>query len=86
MKYQGARELEAEIGPVGYLAFPWNIGKAHRRGILVHVYTIDKLWHFRMFSVSGSDGFFTNRPDKLIKYYGKRIYANPEEILKRYDK
>ncbi len=81
-----ARDVDASIGPVGYLAFPWNIGAAHRRGMLVHVYTIDRVLHFRLFSlVAGADGFFTNRPDVLIEYYGKLLSARPEMMLQGYD-
>ena len=51
-----ARMLEAEIGPSGYLAYPWNIGPAHRMGKVVFVYTIDKQWHFALFSFSALTG------------------------------
>ncbi|TAL32740.1 MAG: glycerophosphodiester phosphodiesterase [Spirochaetes bacterium] len=72
------------VGPVGYLAFPWNIGKAHKKGLLVHVYTINELAHFRLFSFFGADGLFTDRCDQLLAYQGRVLPAPPADILKKY--
>jgi glycerophosphoryl diester phosphodiesterase len=79
-----ARSLDAEIGPSGYLAYPWNVGAAHRRGTLVFVYTIDKSWHFALFSFFGIDGMITNRCDAYLDFIGREAQADPREFLKQY--
>src|SRR5690606_1333200 len=32
------------IGPIGFLAWPWNTGHAHKRGLIVHPYVINESW------------------------------------------
>jgi glycerophosphoryl diester phosphodiesterase len=59
------------IGPVGYLGWPWNIGPAHRAGLVVHVYTINESWQFKLLSRFGSDGFFTDRSDRAVELLGR---------------
>lgn len=66
-----AKELGHGVGPVGYLAWPWYTGPAHRQGLLIHHYTINAKWQMRMLNFFGSDGFFTDRPDQLMLFYGK---------------
>ncbi|MCR9143665.1 MAG: glycerophosphodiester phosphodiesterase [bacterium] len=66
-----ASELAEGVGPVGYLAWPWYTGPAHRKGLLIHHYTINAKWQMRLLNFFGSDGFFTDRPDQLMLYYGK---------------
>jgi glycerophosphoryl diester phosphodiesterase len=66
-----ARELGDGVGPVGYLAWPWYTGPAHRKGLLIHHYTINAKWQMRLLNFFGSDGFFTDRPDQLMLFYGK---------------
>jgi hypothetical protein len=48
------------------------------------VYTINVNWQFRLFSFCGADGFFTDRCDALMRYYGKRNLPNPDDILARW--
>ncbi|PKL39871.1 MAG: glycerophosphodiester phosphodiesterase [Spirochaetae bacterium HGW-Spirochaetae-1] len=59
----------AGVGPVGYLGWPWNTAKAHEKNLLVHIYTINENWQYRLFSWFGADGFFTNRSDQLASFY-----------------
>lgn len=66
-----ARGVAEGVGPVGYLAWPWYTGPAHRAGLLVHHYTINAKWQMRLLSFFGSDGFFTDRADQLMLFYGK---------------
>ena len=54
------------IGSVGYLAWPWNTGRAHRQGFVVHPYTINEVWQMRLVSFFGADGIFTDRPDAAL--------------------
>ncbi len=74
----------AGIGPVGYVAYPWNLGAAHRAGLIVHVYTVDAPWQFSALNFFGSDGFFTNRCDLLMEYYGRRPGMAPGDILEKF--
>jgi len=59
----------AGVGPVGYLGWPWNTAKAHEKNLLVHIYTINEGWQYRLFSWFGADGFFTNRCGQLASFY-----------------
>lgn len=72
------------VGPVGYIAWPWNISKAHKRGLIVHVYTIDALWQARLVNLFGADGIFTDRCDMLLRHYGRDNKTDPAEILRKY--
>ena len=80
-----ARALDAEIGPSGYLAYPWNVGAAHRAGRVVFVYTIDKTWHFMLFSFFGIDGMITNRCDAYLDFIGRGASAEPSKLLEQYE-
>ncbi len=79
-----AAGLGAGIGPVGYLGYPGNIGKAHRRGMCVHIYTINVKWQMRLFSFFGADGFFTDRCDVLMSFYGRKPKAGIPQLLDGY--
>jgi glycerophosphoryl diester phosphodiesterase len=61
------------------MVWPWYTGQAHRAGLLVHPWTIDDRWEMRMVSLFGADGFFTNRPDLALLFYGRadRIDLKP---------
>ena len=80
---EDAGQVGQGIGPVALIAWPWNVGKAHRAGLHVHVYTVDAPAAFRVFSFFGVDGFFTNHCDLLLRYYGKRVGPAPDTILSR---
>lgn len=80
-----ARALDAEMGLSGYLAFPWNVGAAHRAGSVVFVYTIDKKWHFMLFTLFGIDGMITNRCDAYLDFIGRGVTAEPSRLLEQYD-
>jgi glycerophosphoryl diester phosphodiesterase len=69
------------VGPVGYIAWPWNIGKAHKKGLIVHVYTINALWQARLVNLFGADGIFTDRCDMLLRHYGRDTKTDPADIL-----
>lgn len=66
-----AASLNAGLGPVGYLGYPWHTGPAHRAGRLVHVYTINQKWQLWLLSQFGADGFFTDRSEMMLEYYGR---------------
>ena len=79
-----AVEAGGGIGPTGYLCWPWNIGKAYAAGLVVHFYTINSDWQYRMLTFFGADGFFTDRCDRLLRFYGRKSAAEPEAILVKY--
>jgi glycerophosphoryl diester phosphodiesterase len=58
--------------PNRYLTtWPWYTGQAHRAGLLVHPWTVDDRWEMWMVSLFGADGFFTNRPELALLFYGR---------------
>ena len=66
--------------PNRYLTtWPWYARQAHRAGLLVHPWTVDDRWEMWMVSLFGADGFFTNRPDLALRFYGRadHIDLNP---------
>ena len=79
-----ASGIADSVGPVGYIAWPWNIRKAHKARLIVHVYTINALWQVRLVNLFGADGIFTDRCDMLLKHYGRDSKENPADILKKY--
>lgn len=56
-----AKSVADGIGPVGYIAMPWNLLEAHQEELFVHVYTIDISWQMKLLRLFGADGFFSNR-------------------------
>lgn len=60
------------IGPIGFLAWPWRVGPAHRAGLIVHPYVINVPWQMRLLSFFGADGFFTDVPEVALQVYGGR--------------
>jgi len=66
-----ATRIEAGLGPVGYLAWPWYAGPAHRQGRLLHYYTINTRWQLWLLSQFGADGFFTDRAELALEYFGR---------------
>ena len=76
-----AAKVGADIGPAGTLCWPWNVGSAHRRGLVVHAFTLDAPWQFRLMTWFGVDGCFTNRCDALMTYYGKPPAKTAGEVL-----
>jgi glycerophosphoryl diester phosphodiesterase len=79
-----AATIADAVGPVGYIAWPGNIRKAHKAGLIVHVYTINALWQVRLVNLFGADGIFTDRCDMLLRHYGRDLKVDPASILKKY--
>lgn len=68
---QTAADTGHGIGPIGFLAWPWNTGPAHRDGLLVHPYVINESWQMRLLTLFGVDGFFTDRPQQALALFGR---------------
>lgn len=78
-----AKKYDADLGPSGYQAWPWRTGEAHRNGVLVHHYTLNKPWQMRLLRFFGTDGIFTNRTDLALKLYRRQKMQPLEEYFKR---
>jgi glycerophosphoryl diester phosphodiesterase len=63
----------------------WMNHRAHKKGLLVHAYTVDEREDFAALCDRGVDGFFTNRPEELLNHYGRRPKDSKAEIFKRYN-
>jgi glycerophosphoryl diester phosphodiesterase len=70
--------------PKRYLTtWPWYTGQAHRAGLLVHPWTVDDRWEMWMVSLSGADGFFTNRPELALRFYGTADHIDFKPMWER---
>jgi glycerophosphoryl diester phosphodiesterase len=78
---QRAAAIDAHIGPHGVLATSKNVREAHQLGLRVHPWTIDLRTMFAVLARNGADGFFTNRTDKLLKFYGRKISGSIDSHL-----
>ena len=47
------------------------VDDAHKRGLKVYVYTVDKLSDIKMLKAMGVDGIFANNPEQARKYLNK---------------
>jgi len=74
----------ASLGADSYmeLAKPWMNQLTHEKGMFVHVYTVDDAGDMKRLDEDGVDGFFTNRPDVLLKYYGRPATDSVEKTLR----
>ena len=77
-----ARSLGSGIGPAGYYGFAWYTGPAHRSGLIVHPYTINKAWQMRLLKQSGVDGIFTDASHIALPILKGRPPLDVEQIMK----
>lgn len=66
-----AKSLGSGIGPVGYYAYPWHTRRAHAAGLIVHPYTLNKVWQLRLARWFGADGVFTDRCELAVPLLGR---------------
>jgi len=57
------------------------VRRAHRRDLLVHVYTLDDASDFRRYLDRGVDGIFTNDPTALLDTLGRPVDSRVEAVL-----
>lgn len=76
----------AEGGEQSYmdLVKPWMNRLTHDRGLIIHPYTVDAAADFKAISAAGVDGFFTNRPAELLRYYERPAKEDSDALLKRH--
>jgi glycerophosphoryl diester phosphodiesterase len=90
-RWQGWLDITEEvadgIGPKGHVSFPWYIGAAHKRGLFVFPYVINRSWQLKIFSWFSADGYITDRPEMLANFYdrvqefGENVGEFGDEIL-----
>lgn len=78
-----ASELAAGMGPVGTAVYPWRVGAAHRAGLLVHPYTINKAWQMGLARLLSVDGMFTDEPGMLLGQLGRPSADDEATLLGR---
>ncbi|CAD5105938.1 glycerophosphodiester phosphodiesterase [Zestomonas carbonaria] len=66
------------------LTQPWMNRMTQDKGMLVHVYTVDDEVDFARLSEAGVDGFFSNRPDALLRFVGRAPEQDVKAILERH--
>lgn len=80
-------EIADGIGPKGHVSLPWYIGAAHKRGLFVFPYVINRSWQLKVLSWFSADGYITDRPKLLTNFYdrareiGESVGEISEEIL-----
>lgn len=62
---------------------PWMNKMTHDEGMVVHGYTVDEVVDFKALSQQGVDGFFTNRADVLLEFYGRKPAVSLDDTLTR---
>ncbi|MBL8021288.1 MAG: hypothetical protein JNM27_16580 [Leptospirales bacterium] len=78
-----AVQMDAHLGPVGYLGWSWYTGPAHRAGRLVHIYTINSTWQLWLLNQFGVDGFFTDRTELALEFFARAPKPDVEAVFSR---
>jgi hypothetical protein len=50
---------------------------------VVHPWTVDDRWEMWIVSFFGADGFFTNRPDLALLFYGRADHVDLKPMWER---
>ncbi|KAF1061552.1 MAG: Glycerophosphodiester phosphodiesterase [Pseudomonas citronellolis] len=64
------------------LVQPWMNQMTHDKGLFIHAYAVDSPDDFAPLAQAGVDGFFTNRADQLLRFYGRPPAETVETLLK----
>lgn len=78
-----ARKEAHAVGPIGFLAWPWNVGQAHRAGLVVHPYVINLPWQMQLMSFFGADGLISDVPEVALQVYGGRGAVDVDALFVR---
>ena len=84
--YQWSRDPAWSLkdAPKRYLTtWPWYTGSAHRAGLLVHPWAVDEYWEMWTVSTLGADGFFTDRPELALLFYGRADHIELKPMWER---
>ncbi|WDP93329.1 MAG: glycerophosphodiester phosphodiesterase [Desulfobacter sp.] len=60
---------------------PWMNEMTHDLGMLVHAYTIDEPVDMKMVMDNGVDGFFSNKCDLALSFFGRKPFGTVSGIL-----
>ncbi|MDF3935808.1 glycerophosphodiester phosphodiesterase [Pseudomonas citronellolis] len=79
----GPSVTRSERGEQSYmdLVKPWMNRMAHERGLFIHAYTVDSDADFQRLMADGVDGFFSNRADRLLRFYGRPPAMQTDALL-----
>ena len=78
-----AKEICTGLAPNASLGSPWKISQAHKAGLLVHFYTINKTWQMKLLSYFGADGLFTDKCDLALQFYKRLGKIDIEKKIKK---
>ncbi len=80
-----AKELDAHLGPSGYMGYPWNLYRSLKEGILTHHYTINKKYQMQILYLFGSSGIFTDKANIALEFFYPEKYKNIdiEDLFKK---
>ena len=74
-RWRGWLEITEEvadgIAPKGHVSFPWYIGAAHKKGLFVFPYVINRSWQLKIFSWFSADGYITDRAEMLANFFDR---------------
>ena len=79
-------QLQVEIiGPYGlWHVWPWTIREAHKKGLIVHPYTINSSWRMDWMHWMGADGLFTDHCETALNKSGRLSEEQANEIIEKY--
>jgi glycerophosphoryl diester phosphodiesterase len=80
-----AKSVDAHLGPIGYMGYPWNIRRSLANDILTHHYTINEKYQMRLLRIFGSSGIFTDKANVALQYFFPEKYPkiDVEELFKK---
>ena len=64
-------EVAEGIGPKGHVSMPWYIGSAHKSGLFVFPYVINRSWQIKVLTWFSADGYITDRPELLNNFFDR---------------
>jgi len=74
-----ADEFAHGLAVKGFVSWPWHISSAHRRGLFVYSYVINKSWQLKILSRVKADGYITDRPELITSFFN-RLEKITEEL------
>ena len=62
-----AVDLDAEVAPIGYRSFGWDISAIHGAGKVAHPWVINEGWQRDLVNGFGADGVFTDFAERWTR-------------------
>lgn len=76
-----AGDLEAEVAPIGYRSFGWDISAIHGAGKVAHPWVINEGWQLDLVNGFGADGVFTDFAERALAKQGRGAEADADALL-----